>query len=553
MISIFIDHKLERFTREIRYTFDFIFRVLGFEHRFVSDPEELSEMDIVILYSLSDPDEAHIRSLGRHYITFSIVFDSVLWKPDGLNSESLRRYLKEGKLLFNTPIISSRGYNLIAENYIDEDVSGGKINFDLVGNIFYHLAGFERDYYLKASGSERWDDEASAFFANKSFPIIDSFIWMMKSMLIEHVQHKKQVLAQKCLWPKGEKSAVLLSHSANTLIKWDLHSIMLSIADDISMIISLNFKQFLHGLRGKLQFLFMNYEMYWNFKEIQQLEEEYGFKSTFYLGADQCEDIDYGLEDPDLQDAMQDLLSKGHDIGLLIPNDKLNRNDMLSRKQVMQHQAAKDQIGIRQLDYTMNNEILALHDKISPLFSQSFAYREVPGFYNATSFPFHPWVGAKASFLALPTHFTDRHLKVNKYRVLALDDAKNQIKTFLGRTQQSGGIFSMDFSLASFHDIHYCHNLYAYIMELIKGSDVWVSTAREMSSWWEKRNRVTISEDEYQIEVYFDDDMDFFTLNLIGVGKIREIEGAQGKIDGNTVSFANIKAKSFSIIRFARQ
>ncbi|MFW5627674.1 MAG: hypothetical protein ACOCG6_00350 [Candidatus Cloacimonadaceae bacterium] len=553
MISIFIDHKLERFTKEIRYTFDFIFQTLGFEHRFVSDAEELSATDIVILYSLSEPDEEHIRSLARHYITFSIVFDAGLWEPNGLNSENLRRHLKEGKLLYPTQIISTRGFNLVAENYIDEEVSGGKINFDLVGNVFYHLAGFEFSYYGKSGEDERWQEESSAFYAHRDSPAIDSLIWLMRSLLNEHVQSKKQVLAQKCTWPKGEKSAVLLSHTVDSLQKWNLHSLVLSIADDLSMLFTLNFKQLFHIFWGKIQYLFTNYELYWNFEEYMALEEEQGLRSTFFLGADKCEDLDYGLEDADLQEEIQKLLARGNDIGLLLPNDKLNRNDMLSRKHVMQHQTGQEQVGIRQMDYTMNSEILALHDKICPLYSQSTAFRDVPGYYQNTSYPFYPWVGAKASFLNLPTTYIDRYLRVNKHKVMGLDHAKSEIKAQLTRSQLNGGIMSLDFSLASYHDIHYLNKLYAYIMELIKNSEAYCCTARELSTWWEKRNRVTISEGEYEISIYFADDIDYFTLNILGGRKIREIDGTQGKIDGNMIRYAGVEAQSVSILRFARQ
>ena len=553
MISIFIDHKLERFTKEIRYTFDFIFQTLGFEHRFVSDAEELSATDIVILYSLTEPDEEHIRSLARHYITFSIVFDAGLWEPNGLNSENLRRHLKEGKLLYPTQIISTRGFNLVAENYIDEEVSGGKINFDLVGNVFYHLAGFEFSYYGKSGEDERWQEESSAFYAHRDSPAIDSLIWLMRSLLNEHVQSKKQVLAQKCTWPKGEKSAVLLSHTVDSLQKWNLHSLVLSIADDLSMLFTLNFKQLFHIFWGKIQYLFTNYELYWNFEEYMALEEEQGLRSTFFLGADKCEDLDYGLEDADLQEEIQKLLARGNDIGLLLPNDKLNRNDMLSRKHVMQHQTGQEQVGIRQMDYTMNSEILALHDKICPLYSQSTAFRDVPGYYQNTSYPFYPWVGAKASFLNLPTTYIDRYLRVNKHKVMGLDHAKSEIKAQLTRSQLNGGIMSLDFSLASYHDIHYLNKLYAYIMELIKNSEAYCCTARELSTWWEKRNRVTISEGEYEISIYFADDIDYFTLNILGGRKIREIDGTQGKIDGNMIRYAGVEAQSVSILRFARQ
>lgn len=552
MISIFIDRKLERFTREIRYSFDFIFQVLGFAHRYVADPEALKPQDIVILYSLNEPDEEQIKALARHYITIYIACDTKLYEPGGLNPESLRRYMKEKKLLYPTQIICSRGFNNVAENYIDKEFCGGKINFDLVGNVFYHISARERGYYSGAEGAERFEEEGSAFYTHRNTPTVDSLLWLLESMIKEHAIHKKQALAQKCLWPEAQTAAVLLSHSVDDLQKWNLPSLILSIADDFTMLFTLKFRQLFHALWGKIQYLFTNYELYWNFDEFQDLERENDCHSTFFLGTDECEDLDYGLEDPDLQEEIQKIIGRGNDIGLLLANDKINRDEMMSRKQVMLHQLARDQIGIRQMNYSQNNEIRTLHDKISPLYSQSSAFKDSPGFYDGTTFPFHPWTGGKAGYLILPTTYRDQYLRVNKHKILALDDAKNQIKSYFHQIQRTHGIFALDFSLASYSDIHYCHKLYSYLLALIKSAPTWISTARELSLWWEKRSRVTIEEGEYEISVYFDDDMDHFCLQVFIDGKIREIDGAKGKIDGNIVRFTNVKAKSFAIIRFGK-
>ncbi len=552
MIAIFIDHKLERFTKEIRYSFDFVFHSLGLCHRYESDHQKLKANDIVILYSFSEPDEQQIKILAKHYLTIFIPCDTKLYEPAGMNPESLKRYLKQKKLLYPTHIISSRAFNSVAENYIDEEISGGKINFDLVGNIFYHLAARERLYYPSYNAAERFDDEKSAFYPFRETPTVDSLLWLIDSMIKEHAHHKKIPLAQKCYWPEAQAAAVLLSHSVDDLQKWDMSSMVLSVADDLSLLFTLKLRQWWHNVWGKLLYLFTNYELYWNFDEFQELEREQDCRSTFFLGTDQCEELDYGLEDTDLQEEIQGILAKGNDIGLLLPNDKLSRDDMLSRKQVMLHQLAKDQIGIRQMDYNSNPEIRILHEKINPLFDQSAAFKDSPGFYDGTTLPFHPWLGGKAGYLSLPTTYHDRFLRVNKHKILALDDAKSQIKSYFQQILRTHGIFSLDFTLASYNDIHYCHKLYAYLLALIKSQPIWNPSARELSQWWGKRSRVTIESDDYAINVYFADDMDHFCLQLFGDIKVREIHGQKAKLDGNLVHFADIKAGATAVLGFER-
>jgi len=552
MITIFIDHKLERFSKEIRYSFDFIFHSLGFCHRYEHDPEQLKPNDIVVLYSFSEPDEEQIKILAKHYITIFIACDTKLYELNGMNPESLKRYLKEKKLLYPTHIISSRAFNNIAENYIDEEISGGKINFDLVGNIFYHLAGRERQYYPTKNPAERFDDEKSAFFSFRETPAIDSLLWLIESMIKEHAAHKKIPLVQKCNWPEAQAAAVLLSHTVDDLQKWDLPSLVLSLADDLSLFFTLKLRQWWHSFWGKILYLFTNYELYWNFDEFMDLERENDCRSTFFLGTDKCEEMDYGLEDTDLQEEIQSILSKGNDIGLLLPNDKLNRDDMLSRKQVMLHQLARDQIGIRQLGFNSNPEIRILHEKINPIFDQSAAFKDSPGFYDGTTFPYHPWLGGKAGYLILPTTYRDQFLRVNKHKILALDDAKAQIKRYFQQILRTHGVFSLDFSLASYHDIHYCSKLYSYCLALVKSQPIWNPTAMELSQWWEKRSRVTIETDEYTINVFFADDMDHLCLQVSGDIRIKQIHGQKAKLDGNYVRFADIKAGSTAVLRFDR-
>lgn len=550
MISIFIDHKLERLTREIRYTFDFIFEVLGFGYRFVNEPSDLKATDIVLLYSLNEPSEKQIKTLAKHYVTISIVCDSQLYDPKAMNAESLSRRLKSGNLMFETKIISSKGFNNIAENYIDEGYSGGKINFDPVANIFYHLSSTERSYYSNPKGDERFNEEDSVFYSQRMVPVVDCMLWLIESMIKEHAMHKKIPLAQKMHWPQNQNGAVLLSHTVNSLQKWDYKKIVLSIADDIHMLITFKFRQLLHTFWAKFRYFFTNIELYWNFEDFQELERENGFRSTFFLGTDKGEELDYSLEDPDLQEEIQNILKKGNEIGLLLPNDKFNKDDMLSRKHVMQHQVDEELIGIRQLNYVQNNEILELYDKINPLYAQSAAFRESSGYFYGTAFPFYPWVGAKANYLCLPMSFTDRYLWLTKHRILGLDDAKAKLKQILNTVNRTKGIMSVDLSLASYHDIHYVHKLYSYFLELVNSSGAWVCTAKELCQWWKKRSKVTIEEDEYEISLYFDDDIEHFSLQCYNINRIKEIAGTSGKIEGNLVRYNSVKAKSVSVIRF---
>ncbi|MCK9309835.1 MAG: hypothetical protein M0P99_06155 [Candidatus Cloacimonetes bacterium] len=550
MISIIIDSKLSRFHKEMKYVFSFIFKSLGYHFQFITNWEELKANDIFIFYGLTELTPEEIKVLAKRNITFFIPCDFEFYDPKAYTADKLRRCLREHKLLSITPVISARKFENIAENYSESDVNGGKFNFDLVGNIFLHLSNLEERTDAQAMDKGIYPDEASAFYNFKDIPIVDNLLWLMDSMIKEHCRAKKSFIAQKMFWPDAQQAAVLLSHSIDDLQKWDLSSLVLSLADDLAMFFSFKWKQLGHNLAGKLKFIFTNYELYWNFEEFRKLERESGCRSTYYLATEPCEEIDYSLEDPDLQEEIQQILREGNDIGLMTTGDKLNRDDYLTRKQILLHQLGKEQIGIRQCGFRSNETTRDLQNKISPSYSQSSSFQNVPGFKNGISLPWYPWIsGNKAEFVELPTEYRDNHLKLTKHKLVQLEDAKHQIKKFYHQATRSHGIFSVDFSIASYSDIHYCNKLYAYILALVKSGNNYLATAAELAAWWEKRGRITIDEGEYEISVFFPDDIDSFVLSVHGDPKILEIDGISAKIEGNTIRFNNVKAESIAVIR----
>jgi hypothetical protein len=554
MISIFIDYKLTRFQHEIKYAFSFIFQTLGYSFCFISDTGKLKENDVLIIYGYTDPTVEELKSIAQHYITIFIQSDPDLFDPKAYNVEKLRRSLKTIKLLSQTPVISVRKFDYPAENYSESSIQAGKINFDLVGNVFFHLANLEEQIDATRDAEGCYPEESSQFDAHRETPYVDNLLWLLDSMIKEHTRTRGIYIVQKHYWPEAQQAAATLSHSVDNLQKWNYSSLFLSVATDLAMLFTLNFKQLFHTLAGKIRYLFTNYEQYWNFDEFRALEEDSGFRSTFYVAADKDEFINYNLDDPDLQEEIQLIQRGGGDVGLLLTPVKMNRDDFVTRKQIMLHQLHKEQLGIRQLNYKMNDVLRDLHKSLVPGFSQSSARKEVPGFVNGVSVPYQPWIsGLKADFWELPTVFHHDQLKINNFKVLQLDAAKQLFKKFLHNTMRTRGVCGLDFSLASYTDIHYCPKLYTYILAMVKAGKLWVPTAQELVNWWEKRIRVTIEEGEFEISVYFPDDLDNIALQIYNDPKIKEIEGVPGRLENGLVRFSNVKAGSIAVIRLSRE
>jgi len=550
MISIYIDFKLQRYQREIKYAFSFVLSTLGYSHCFISDTGQLKENNILMIYGYSDPTNEELTAIARHYITIFIQSDPDLFDPHGYTPEKLRKNLKEVKLLSPTPVISARKFDYPAINYSESDVHAGKINFDLIGNVWFHLASMEQVIDSVHIENGYYPDSASAFYNYRETPWVDNLLWLLDSMIKEHTRAKGRYIVQKHYWPEAQQGTVCLSHGVDTLQKWSMSSLLLSVADDLMMLFTFKWGRLFHELGGKFRYLFTNDELYWNFEEFRKLERDSKCRSTWFIAAESNEYIDYTLDDPDLQEEIQHLNRENCEIGLLTTADKLNRDDFMTRKQVMLHLLHKDQIGIRQLGFKTNAQLRDLHNKLSPSYSQSEAYHETPGYKNGFCIPWHPWIGsAKASFPEIPLVFRDRYWVVNKYKNLQLDDAKHQLKKFFQHCMRVHGIFALDTRVASWTDLSYMDKLYPYVLALIKSTNAWITTAAEISTWWEKRSKVTIDEGEYEISVYFPDDLDHFTLQIFGEAKIKEIDGVTARIDDNTIKFSAVKANSIAVVR----
>lgn len=550
MISIFIDYKLTRFQHEIKHALNFIFQTLGYGYCYIADTGQLKDNDILLIYGYTEPTSEELKSIARRYITIFIQSDPNLFDPKGFSLEKLRSSLKVIKLLSPTPVISARQFQHPAENFSDSSIHAGKINFDIVGNVFFHLASLEPLIDGNRTPEGWFNESASLFAAHRDTPYVDNLLWLLDSMIKEHTRAKGVYITQKHYWPQAQQAAATLSHSVDSLQKWNYSSLLLSFGTDLLLLFSLNFRALLHDLAGKFRYLFTNYELYWNFEEFRNLEQDSGCLSTFFLATDKDDYINYSLDDPDLQEEIRHLTHAGHDAGLLLSPAKPNRDDFIAQKQIMLHQLHREQLGIRQLNYQLNEALLDLHQTLAPSYSQSTARPGEPGYPRGISVPYQPWIaGLKASFWELPTVLYDGQLRLGRFKFLQLDAAKHLVKKSLQNTLRSRGVFGVDFSLASYADIRYCHKLYAYILALVKANKTWVTTARELVLWWEKRGRVTIEEGEFEISVYFPDDLPHFCLQLYNDARIKEIDGVPARIEDNLIRFSNIKAGSIAVLR----
>jgi hypothetical protein len=553
MISVLIQEELNKYNREIRYAFDYIFDTLGYSYRFISDLSYLRQNDILMLYGSKEPEPEDVKGLANHLITIFIKCDTKLYQLNANASGVMSRMLRDVKLFSQTPVLVEHKFTYPAENYTDLDIHACKVNFDLPGNVYYHLANLDDQGETSSFSGNRLPESNSTFYAWKDFPYVDNFLWLLDNLIKEQVKAKNHYIVQKHYWPQAQDMAIGLTHTVDDLQKWDMNSIFLSVIEDIVHFATFHWQHLYRNIWSKLKYMLTNFELYWNFQEFISCERESKLKSTWFIATEPTSEIDYSLDDTDLQDEMRMIQKQGNEIGLLTTDEKLSRESFISSKQIMLRQLQTEQLGIRQHKYILDEKIRDFHQKLMPLYDSSLSYSETSGFKNGMAFPFHPIYGSlQSSYLQIPVCFKDNVLKLSKYHNVSFDDAKQMLKKLFQTTRRSKGLFCVDFNVANYTDIPYCSKLYAYLIALIKGEKAWSATLSDISHWWLLRRCVTIDESEFDFSINFPEDTESFAIQYYGELSILGIEGVESRIEGKTIHFSNVKADACALVRLGK-
>jgi hypothetical protein len=205
--------------------------------------------------------------------------------------------------------------------------------------------------------------------------------------------------------------------------------------------------------------------------------------------------------------------------------------------------------GIRYMNSYFKPEKLEQQQQANLLFDSSLGFTDRMGFRRGIAFPFYPYFhNMRSNHVEIPLNIKDECMRISKYKQVPFEKSKSLIKRFIENVQRSSGLISFDFCLSNFEEIPYLEKLYSYVLELLKTKSVYLTTAREIAKWWDIRHQVTIEEGEFEISIYFPNNMKSFTVKVHGDVQLGEISGVEGIAEDHCVSFRNIKANQIAII-----
>lgn len=275
-------------------------------------------------------------------------------------------------------------------------------------------------------------------------------------------------------FPDDRSFAIHLSHDIDIL-----HLPNISIAFDVAS--ALKHGQLRKALKASLR-RNKQWNPFWNFQDIVDLESDYGAKSTFYFHATNSP---YDLAS--LGDDLQLLTDHGFEVGLHSDCYRYNEADKLKdEKERLECVLGSAVSGFRThfLRFSVP-ETWELLSKVGVEYDASFGFAGCAGFRNGMCHPFYPFnltTQRKINVLELPLHVMDATLF--DYMRLDSKGAWTIAKRLIDVAEKYNGVLSI-----LWHNNHLAGEpleLYTRILAYCRDKNAWMTTGSAIADWAKK-------------------------------------------------------------------
>jgi len=545
MIAIYVDPAVNKYLKQIQFSIEYLMNMSGFFWKYLEAETELHKNDVILYYSSSLPDQDYVDWMIENYTLIFIPFDKHFYLPGGYSGDVLKNNLKLLNYEVELPYISAKK-NIKTPINIKE-LAGSKYclyEFDLIGNLFFHLADDERNHIKKKDQFGNLDFKSSAFHNHFETPYINFYIEIFTNTVKELIETKNQWGIRKCLWPADQPFAVLISHNLDKLQKWNVGTILYSFIEFFLHLLTFRFVNLFRNFVSIIKYLFTNEEDYWNFYTISTIEKKYKFQSTWYVGVndDKKAYYDYDFDDPDVIKELNSIIHYGSEIALLSKKGKMSMDAIKKNFDLLSTKVKNLKAGIKHKNYFDDCESHDVaHKELGVKYDSSRCFPDKNAFYYGFALPYPLYTGNNTykSVIQLPITYTDELLKLNKYKYIPFEEAMEQIKEVIRTIKRAKGLFHINISNSLFYDIRYLPRLYEYFLEQCKSQNAYVSSCSGLVEWLECRDKVSIREEENRIIITFLANIDQITFEIIGDRYIINVFGGSSSYKKNVVQFVN--------------
>lgn len=219
-----------------------------------------------------------------------------------------------------------------------------------------------------------------------------------------------------------------------------------------------------------------NWNPWWNFKEIMDLEEEYGAKSTFFIMGLEEGDQDFNYRAEDLSHELGNIVDRGWEVGLHGGHEAYNNHKVLTReKSALEKALGKEVVSYRNhfLRFRVPDTWEILREA-GFKYDATFGYADCTGFRNGMCHFYKPFNLNADRFIdiyEIPMIIMDGSL-FNSYMRLDIERAWDIIKQFIDVTAKFKGtvsiiwhntFFSDEFTLLYKKMVKYCAEMNGFL------------------------------------------------------------------------------------------
>jgi hypothetical protein len=529
MFAVMVDNRLKDYRAKINYAVHYLFTQLGYSYRLLAGDEVPQIDEIPFIYASDMKIVDDYLFSGPRGFAICVLHDVMHYNYDKLDKNDYKNSIRNFNVGYNIPYLSSREFPDPISRTCDGGQSRfyvGVFHFDLIGNIFFHLSGSEREIIKHKDQHKRFCYQNSQFEKYLNYPYLTGMIRLIELFLEEGEKYLRYPVVQKSPWPQKKQYAVALTHNVDKLVKWNVVKLCKSIAYSIQTFWRIRYHW--HNFWGLLRYLFDNWEPYWNFDLISEMELDSGMQSTFFFGviSPTRYDIDYKISEEDLIQQKDELLQYGHKLALLSYYDSQKEDDYKERVEQLSDFYGKPVLGVRQNYYKEQegqNSIFYINGKLK--WDSSFCMPDRTGFINGCGYPFYltdlNW--KSHTVVEFPVNFNDSSLSGDKDN-FNLEGSQNKLEDLIDNARRFRALLVFNFSLSNFEEIGWLPKTYKWLMQRLKGDpSAWKASLDDIYHWYHEREGVQIFNSRNQIEIKIAHNLKHITLYIRGLWRVTDI------------------------------
>ena len=229
-----------------------------------------------------------------------------------------------------------------------------------------------------------------------------------------------------------------------------------------------------------------------NFKEIMDLEERYGAKSTFFFMAEEPGEQDYAYNIEDLESEIGEIIDQGWEVGLHGGHSTyLDPSMMQKKKERLERVTGKPVIGYR--NHFLRFRVPDTWKYLSQAgfkYDSTFGYADCAGFRNGMCHPFRPFdlhTGREIDIVEIPLNVMDGTLDQGYMR---LDPGKaiEVIQRLIDEIERCHGIITILWHNTYFFDDK--AKFYKKILKYCMERRAWMTNGKEICEWFDNGLRI---------------------------------------------------------------